>query len=37
MGKDPSVWVLVSHFQGSNGSNGQEPHSSSGYPHIEQN
>ena len=41
MGKDPccipSVWVLVSHFQGSNGNNGQEPPSSSGYPRIQQN
>lgn len=33
----PSAWVLVLRFQGSNGSNGQEPPSSSGYPHIQLN
>lgn len=40
-GKDPccipSVLVWASHFQGSNGNNGQEPPSSSGYPHTRQN
>lgn len=31
----PSVWVLALRFRGSNGSNGQEPPSSSGCPHTQ--